>query len=76
MGPIHPRDKKPVGQRLAQSAGVAVYGLPGVSTGPTISGCRVSADNKTVTVTFGSALGLDSVQVQPYPPAYVRPAAT
>jgi hypothetical protein len=71
MGPIHPRDKKPVGVRLAQTAGVTVYGLPGPFTGPTISGCRVSADNTTVTVTFDAKLlDGDSVQVQPYPPAY------
>jgi hypothetical protein len=79
MGPIHPRDKKPVGQRLAQSAGVAVYDKPGASTGPTIAGCRLSADNNTVTVTFSSdAAGGpgDPVQVQPYPPAYNNVASS
>lgn len=44
MGGIHPRDKYPVGTRLAQAASVAVYGagsgkLP--FTGPTLSGCEV-----------------------------------
>ena len=77
MGPIHPRSKKPVGQRLAQAAAVAVYGLPGAATGPTISGCRVDAAGASVTVTFNaSLLGADAVQVQPYPPAYNNVSAS
>jgi hypothetical protein len=35
---LHPRLKKPVGQRLAASALVVVYGWPGPFTGPTIAG--------------------------------------
>jgi hypothetical protein len=66
-----PRDKKPVGVRLAQAAGVSVYGLAGAFTGPTISGCRVHAANNTLTVSFNAQLlGSDSVEVQAYPPAY------
>ena len=77
MGPIHPRDKKPVGFRLAQSAGITVYGLPGAFTGPTISGCRVNAGSNTVTVTFNAQLlGADAVQVQAYPPAYNNVSAS
>jgi hypothetical protein len=77
MGPIHPRDKKPVGLRLAQSAAVTVYGLPGAFTGPTISGCRVNAGSNTVTVTFNaSLLASDSVEVQAYPPAYNNVSAS
>lgn len=77
MGPIHPRDKKPVGARLAQAAGAAVYGVPGAATGPTVSGCRVDAGANTVTVTFNaSLLGADSVEVQPYPPAYNNVSAS
>ena len=77
MGPIHPRDKAPVGARLAQSAGVAVYGLPGAATGPTLSGCRVNAGSNTVTVTFNaSLLGADSVEVQGYPPAFNNVSAS
>lgn len=77
MGPIHPRSKKPVGARLAQAAAVTVYGTPGAFTGPTLSGCRVSADGRTATVTFNSSLlGADSVQVQPYPPAYKNVSAS
>jgi hypothetical protein len=71
MGPIHPRDRKSVGVRLAQAAGVTVYGLAGAFTGPTISGCRVHAANNTLTVSFNAQLlGSDSVEVQAYPPAY------
>ena len=67
----------PVGERLAQAAAVAVYGLPGAATGPTISGCRVNAAGSAVTVTFSSALlGADSVQVQSYPPAYNNVSAS
>ena len=75
MGPIHPRDKQPLGARLAHAASVAVYGLPGAATGPTLSGCRVGAGS--VTVTFSAALlGGDSVQVQAYPPAYKNVSAS
>jgi hypothetical protein len=77
MGPIHPRDKKPVGDRLAQSAGVTVYGKPGAFTGPTISGCTVNAASNTVTVTFNaSLLGADTVQVQSYPPPFNNVSAS
>ena len=77
MGPIHPRDKKPVGVRLAQAAGVTVYGLPGAFTGPTISGCRVNAAGTAVTVTFNtSLLGADAVEVQAYPSAYRNVSAS
>lgn len=70
-----PRSKKPVGERLAQSAAVTVYGLPGAFTGPTLSGCRVNGN--TVTVTFSSELlGADSVAVQPYPAAYNNVSAS
>jgi hypothetical protein len=77
MGPIHPRDKKPLGARLAQAAGVSVYGLPGVATGPTLSGCTLNPSSGTLTLTFNaSLLGGDTVQVQPYPPAYRNVSAS
>ena len=75
MGPIHPRSKKPVGARLAQAAGVQVYGLPGAATGPTLSGCSVSG--MSITVKFNAQLlGADAVQVQAYPPAYSNVSAS
>jgi hypothetical protein len=77
MGPIHPRDKKPVGARLAQAAAATVYGKPGAFTGPTLAGCRVGAGGLTVTVTFNSSLlGGDAVQVQAYPPAFNNVSAS
>ncbi len=57
MGPgIHPRLKKPVGQRLAASALVAVYGFAGPVTGPTLAGCQVSADGRTLALRFNATL--------------------
>jgi hypothetical protein len=41
MGPIHPRDKKPLGVRLAQEAAALVYGVGHAVTGPTLAGCTV-----------------------------------
>ena len=64
MGPIHPRDKKPVGVRLAQAGAVVAYGHPGAATGPTLSGCRV--DGATITLAFNTTLlGSDNVSVVP-----------
>ena len=47
-GPIHPRIKKPVGERLAAAAMGVVYGSSGAYAGPTISGCSVAAGSITV----------------------------
>ena len=41
MGPIHPRIKKPVGQRLAKAAHRLLFGGAGAYAGPTLSGCAV-----------------------------------
>ena len=67
MGPVHPRDKRPVGQRLAQAAAVVAYGHAGAATGPTLSGCRKSATS--ITLSFNASLlaaGGDKLVVQPY----------
>eukprot|EP00038_Savillea_parva_P025920 m.50173 g.50173 ORF g.50173 m.50173 type:complete len:698 (-) comp7211_c0_seq2:133-2226(-) len=68
MGPIHPRTKKPVGARLAQTSMAVAYGKKTWSTGPTISGCSVSGGK--ITITFNQTLldagGADKVTVQPY----------
>ncbi|CAE7681972.1 SIAE, partial [Symbiodinium sp. CCMP2456] len=65
MGPIHPRDKKPVGERLARAGAAVAYGKPGIFTGPTLSGCSV-AGNK-ITVHFNnSLLYSEKVVVQDY----------
>lgn len=72
MGPIHPRDKKPVGERLAQAAGAMVYSLGGsYASGPTLSGCRADdaagGGGSKLTLTFNrTLLGADAIAVQPY----------
>ena len=58
MGPgIHPRLKKPVGQRLALGALKEGYGLGGGATGGTIKGCAYDAASNTLTLGFN---GFDS----------------
>eukprot|EP00041_Stephanoeca_diplocostata_P003986 m.39872 g.39872 ORF g.39872 m.39872 type:complete len:692 (+) comp14765_c0_seq1:111-2186(+) len=65
MGPIHPRDKYPIGERLAIAAHGVVYGGSKAFTGPTVSGCSVSGTSLTVTFNTTLLRG-DSVVVQPY----------
>jgi hypothetical protein len=48
MGGIHPRLKRPVGERLAKAAYNQVYGGSAASTGPTISGCKLSSSKLTL----------------------------
>jgi hypothetical protein len=65
MGPIHPRVKKIVGERLAKAGAVIAYGKTGIHTGPTISGCSMSSGK--ITIKFNSTLlGSDQVLVQDY----------
>lgn len=68
MGPgIHPRLKRPVGQRLAASALVSIYGFDGPVTGPTIAGCTYSSSAQTLVVTFNETLLAGApVIVKPY----------
>jgi len=66
MGGIHPRSKKPVGDRLGQAAYNLFYGGKGAYTGPTISGCSLS-NGKTLTIAFNtSLLAGDKVVLQKY----------
>mgnify|MGYP002630618127 CR=1 FL=1 len=61
---IHPRLKRPVGERLAKAAYNQVYGGAAASTGPTISGCKLSSS--TLTLIFDPELLKSSkVVVQP-----------
>ena len=53
MGPIHPRLKSPVGQRLAQGMAAVGYGQQ-LALSPVISGCAVSG--KSIKLTFNSSL--------------------
>lgn len=64
-GGIHPRSKLPVGERLARSAYMHVYGGSGAATGPTLSGC--TADAKTLTIEFNTTLlAGEKVMLNPY----------
>lgn len=65
MGGIHPRDKKPLGDRLGTAAWNSVYGGSGPTTGPTLSGCTLNGESLTVTFNETLLRG-DSVVVQPY----------
>jgi hypothetical protein len=67
MGPIHPRGKKVLGVRFARAAAASVYGKPGAATGPTITGCALSADKKTIIIKFNTSLFAgDSLEVNDY----------
>lgn len=64
MGGIHPRSKKPVGDRLGRAMYNTVYGGTGAFTGPTLSGC--SSAGSTLTVQFNtSLLRGDTLALQP-----------
>eukprot|EP00756_Hemistasia_phaeocysticola_P044856 Hpha_TRINITY_DN18640_c0_g1::TRINITY_DN18640_c0_g1_i1::g.115738::m.115738/K05970/SIAE; sialate O-acetylesterase len=69
MGPIHPRDKLPVGQRLAKAAYGDVYGADVQTTGPVISGCTVSGGELTIKFNAG-LLGKDTMYVGEYQRAH------
>ena len=64
MGGIHPRSKKPVGERLARGALNTVYGGTGAITGPTLAGCAVAGG--ALAVDFDtSLLRGDTLVLQP-----------
>jgi hypothetical protein len=54
MGGIHPRWKKPVGDRLGTAAFNTVYGGTKAYTGPTLAGCAYA--DKKLTIEFNSSL--------------------
>lgn len=64
-GGIHPRDKKPVGDRMGLSAWVTAYGGKGPATGPTLAGCTVTGDKLEVRFNTTLLAG-DEVIVQQY----------
>jgi hypothetical protein len=68
MGGIHPRSKKPIGERLARGAFNTVYGGTGSITGPTLSSCSTSGS--TLTIEFDKTLLRgDTLVVQPFFPS-------
>ena len=66
MGGIHPRSKKPVGDRLGRAMLNTVYGGAAAFTGPTLAGCAASASLLTVSFNAsllrGDTLALQSLQ--------------
>ena len=68
MGGIHPRSKKPVGERLAKAAFNTIYGGLESYTGPTLAGCSVDAAGAgSLTVRFDAKmLRGDTVVLQKY----------
>ena len=66
-GGIHPRTKKPVGERLGTAAFNIVYGGKGAHTGPTLSGCTYGSTS--LTIEFNSTLlAGDTLEVRKIPP--------
>jgi hypothetical protein len=56
LGPLHPRVKKQVGNRLAQGLYATSYGGKVALAGPVFSGCSVAKDGQSMTITFNSTL--------------------
>ena len=63
---------------MARAAASMVYGKAGAFTGPTLTGCAVSADKKSLTVKFNNTLlADDKIIVQDYSKVRCRcPCAT
>jgi sialate O-acetylesterase len=67
MGGIHPRDKKPVGDRLGAAAFNTAYGGKKPFTGPTLAGCAVDTSTNQLVMTFNQTLLRgDQLEIQPY----------
>lgn len=65
MGGLHPRSKRPVGQRLARAAFNTAYGGTKAFTGPVLAGCTLSASSLTILFNTTLLRG-DKVTLQPY----------
>ena len=65
MGSIHPRSKKPVGDRLAKAAYNLLYGGEASFTGPTLAGCALSQTELVIHFSTGMLRG-DKVVLQRY----------
>ena len=64
MGGIHPRSKKPVGERLARGAFNTVYGGTGSITGPTLASCAVAGSSLAIEFDKSLLRG-DTIVLQP-----------
>lgn len=56
LGTLHPRLKRPLGQRIAQGLHGTAYGGTGPITGPFLAGCQVSSDGNSLRLSFDSKL--------------------
>merc|ERR1712154_63395 len=56
MGPIHPRPKIFVGERMARGVSKFVYNNDEIYSGPVLSGCVIDDASKTLTVQFDQSL--------------------
>ena len=56
LGPLHPRVKKAVGMRLAQSLHAVAYNGTAIAAGPVFDGCDIAADGLTLTLRFDKKL--------------------
>lgn len=57
---IHPTNKKPVGERIANAAAVRVYGKEGVASGPMYNGCEIKDGAVYVDFEEGDGLFINS----------------
>ena len=48
MGPIHPRVKKTLSERLARAASAVAYGADIAASGPTIKGCSLQSSTLSI----------------------------
>ncbi len=62
---IHPKEKKPVGERLALLALHKTYGLAVKDAGPRYASYTVNQDKATISFTSGSANGLRTINNAP-----------
>jgi len=65
QGAVHPRVKKPIGDRLARGAYASVYGGNVHATGPVLSGCKLKGNKLTIKFNR-TLLGTDKVEVGDY----------
>ncbi len=56
LGPLHPRLKRPIGERLALGLHALAYGGVNVATGPSFVGCSVAADGRSLVLGFNASL--------------------
>lgn len=56
LGPLHPRLKRPVGERLAYGLHALAYGGTHIATGPSFVGCAVARGGRSLTLAFNASL--------------------